>query len=71
MTVDRLNEIATRVNKIRIENRMHEVDSASLAEELLNFSDELLIVDINYKYFWLNQSVLHDINDVVQELLNK
>ena len=69
MTVKRLNEIAKRTNQIRIETRMHEVDNASLAEELLHFSDELLIVDINYKYFWLKQSVLQDIHAVVHELL--
>ena len=77
MTVKRLNEIAKRTNQIRIESRMHEVnsmyeiDSASLAEELLHFSDELLLVGTNYKYFWLKQSVLQDIHDVVDELLNK
>ena len=71
MTVERLNEIATRTNQIRIEYRMHEVDSVKLAEELLDFSGELTSVDINYKYFWLNQSVLQDIHDVIDELLRK
>ena len=71
MTVNRLNEIAKRANQIRVESRMHEVDNASLAEELLHFCDELLSVSTNYKYFWLKQSLIQDINDVIQELLNK
>ena len=71
MKVERLNEIAKRTNQIRIESRMHEVDNASLAEELLHFSDELLLVGTNYKYFWIKQSVLQDIHDVVKELLHK
>ena len=69
MTLKRLNEIAKRTNQIRIKSRMHEVDNTSLAEELLHFSDELLMVDINYKYFWLKQSVLQDIHAIVHELL--
>lgn len=71
MTVKRLNEIAQRTNEIRIESRMHEVDNVKLAEELLEFSDELTNVDINYTYFWLKQSLLQDVHDVVDELLNK
>lgn len=71
MTVKRLNEIAERANQIRIESRMHDVDNAKLAEELLDFSDELTNVAISYKYFWLKQSVLQDVHDVVDELLHK
>ena len=71
MTVKRLNEIAERANQIRIESRMHKVDSLKLAEELLEYSDELTNVNINYTYFWLKQSLLQDIHDVVDELLHK
>lgn len=71
MTVKRLNEIAERANQIRIESRMHDVDNAKLAEELLDFSAELTNVAISYKYFWLKQSVLQDVHDVVDELLHK
>ena len=69
MTVKRLNEIAERVDQIKMRYEMDEVEKIKYVDELLEFSEELLRVPDNYKYFWLKQSVLHDINRVVIDLL--
>lgn len=73
MTVKRMNEIATRVNKIRIEYNVHdnmdELDKINYCDELIEYSDELIEVSTNSKYFWLSQSLLHDLQSLSSDLL--
>lgn len=73
MTVKRLNEIAERVHDIEINYQIHfemdVVEKTKYVDELLEFSDELLKVLDSYKYFWIMQTLLHDISRVTSELL--
>lgn len=72
MTVKRLNEIAIRVNQIRMEcncNDVSELDEINYVDELIDYSDELIEVSIKDKYFWLSQSLLHDLQSLASDLL--
>lgn len=73
MTVKRLNEIAERVDEIKmhyqINSEMDYVEKIKYVDELLELSDELLSVSDSYKYFWLKHSVLHDVNKLASDLL--
>lgn len=73
MKVVRMNEIATRVNRIRINIQVHgnidELEKINYCDELLEYEDELLEVNTNSAYFWLSQSLLHDLQALTSDLL--
>ena len=69
MTLKRLNEIAERVDEIKMLNEMDYVEKIKYVDELLELSDELLSIPVSYKYFWIKQSVLRDANRVASDLL--
>lgn len=73
MTVKRMNEIATRVNEIRIHCNVHDnidvMEQINYCDELIEYSDELIEVHTSNKYFWLSQSLLHDVQALANDLL--
>lgn len=73
MTLKRLNEIAIRMDFIRMKFNLNdevgELDKIEYCDELIEYSEELIEVNINNKYFCLIQAVLHDLQSLCSDLL--